>query len=368
MDAFRLDRYGVTPFPPGSLLVAFLCLADDDPGDAQTVCLFHAQQVTIEVDLVSLLRYSAQMVEHEAADALEVLAREVGAEGFVGFPYRDASVQAIGVLAQLNDGGPFVVELVPELVPDLPDDLFEGEEALEGASLVDDHGHLEVLLPEILQDLVYAAVLGDREHFAHQVAGRLPGGCDSFWPDGAQDVLDVHGADYAVGRVALVDGVAGVSALRRGRDQLLQARLLRESHDVGAGDHDLPRRLVVELEDRADHALLVPLQHPLAGRLGDEGSDLILRMGLVALGSRRIAQQPREGVGRTVEDHRRRQKQVVEELHERGHEQRCTLAALDGHGLGRQFSEDDVQKGDDREPDDESDNVQSAALHPEWLE
>src|SRR5215210_7953239 len=125
MDSSRLDRYGVTPFPPGSLLVAFLCLADDDPGDAQTVCLFHAQQVTIEVDLVSLLRYSAQMVEHEAADALEVLAREVGAEGFVGFPYRDASVQAIGVLAQLYDGGPFVVELVPDLPDDLFDDVFE---------------------------------------------------------------------------------------------------------------------------------------------------------------------------------------------------------------------------------------------------
>src|SRR5919107_1234868 len=175
MDAYRLYRYGIIPSPEGLFLVALLlCLADDDPGDARTVCLFHEQQVTIEVDLVSLLRYSAQVVEHEAAHGLEVLAHEIGAEGFVGLPYRDASVQAVGALAQLHNSGPFIVELVPDLPDDLLDDVFEGEETLEGAPLIDDHGHLEVPLSEVLQDPVDAAVLGGREDVAHHVAGPLP--------------------------------------------------------------------------------------------------------------------------------------------------------------------------------------------------
>jgi hypothetical protein len=139
-----------------------------------------------------------------------------------------------------------------------------------------------------------------------------------------------------------MNGIAAVSAFCRDRDQLFELRLFRERHDVAAGDHDLPRRLVVELEDRADHALLVPLQHTLAGRLGDERPDLVLRVGLVALGGRRVAQEPREGVGGAVENHRRGQQQVVEELHEGGHEQRSALCALDSYGLGRQLPEDDV--------------------------
>src|SRR5215208_1516728 len=153
------------------------------------------------------------MAEHEAAYGLEVLALELGAEGFVDVVYRDASVREVGAVAPLLDGGFFLVELVADLADDLLDYVFQGEYALEGAPLVDNHGHLEVLISEVLKDVVYVAVLGDGEHVARQVAGRLCG-VRSIGGDGAQNVFHVHGADDAVRRVGFVDGVAAVSAFR----------------------------------------------------------------------------------------------------------------------------------------------------------
>src|SRR5215208_5009399 len=113
------------------------------------------------------------MAEHEAAYGLEVLALELGAEGFVDVVYRDASVREVGAVAPLLDGAFFLVELVADLTDDLLDYVFQGEYALEGAPLVDDHDHLEILPSKVLQDVVYMAVLGDGEHVAHQRAERL---------------------------------------------------------------------------------------------------------------------------------------------------------------------------------------------------
>src|SRR4051812_7628393 len=176
----------------------FVGLADEDLGDAGAVRFVYAKEVAVDADFVSLRRHAAQVAEYEAAYGLEVPALELGAQCLVDFSYRHASVRAVGAVAHLSDGGFFLVELVADLADDLLDYVFEGEYALERAPLVDDHDHLEILPPEVFEDVVYAAVLGDGEHVAHQVAGRL---CRArcLGGDGAQDVLHVHGADYAVG-------------------------------------------------------------------------------------------------------------------------------------------------------------------------
>src|SRR5215211_9442055 len=110
------------------------------------------------MDFVSLLGHPAEMAKHEAAYGLEVLALEPGAEGFVHLVYQDASVREVGAVAHLFDGGFFLIELVADLADDLLDYVFEGEHALKGAPLVDNHGHLEVLPSEVFQDVVYVAV------------------------------------------------------------------------------------------------------------------------------------------------------------------------------------------------------------------
>src|SRR5829696_9365571 len=141
--------------------MVFFGFADQDPGYAGAVCLVYAKEVAVDVNFVPRFWHAAQVAEDEATYGLEVLAFEVGAEGFVDFVYGDASVREVGAIFRLLDGWFFLVELVADLAYYLLDYVFQGEYALEGAPLVDYHGHLEVLVSEVLQDVVYVAVLGD---------------------------------------------------------------------------------------------------------------------------------------------------------------------------------------------------------------
>ncbi len=124
---------------------------------------------------------------------------------------------------------------------------------------------------------------GDYEHLAHEVAGREIAVQATLGFDGAQHVFDVHSPDDPVRPVTLVDRVARVVACCRHGDELPQGHLSRERHGVGAGDHDLTRHLVVELEDRPYHLLLVALHHPSPGRVGDDHAHLLLGVRLLTL-------------------------------------------------------------------------------------
>src|SRR5829696_1729539 len=363
----RLPFRGVL-LPLGVFGTLFRRLAGDHLGDTGAVHLVHAQQVAVEADLVPDLGDAAQVAKDEAADGVEVLALELRTQGLVNDPYRDAAVYRVGAVRELADRRFFFVELVPDLADYLFDDVLQGEEPLEGAPLVYDYRHLEFVALELLEDPVYWTVLGNDENLAGEVAGRQVGVEAALRLDGAQHVLDVHGADDPIGRVVLVDRVAGIVTRRRDRDKLLQVHLRRERDDIGAGDHDPARNLVVELEDRADHLLLVSLEHASPGRLPDQGPDLALRVRVVALGGRRVSQEPGDGVGRPVEHHDAGQQQIVEEPHERRHEERGPLGALDGYGLGCELPEDHVQEGDDPEGYGQRDGVEQILRHPERAE
>ncbi len=99
-----------------------------------------------------------------------------------------------------------------------------------------------------------------------------------------------------------MDRVAGVVAGGDHGYEVPQLQVLRYGDDVGAGDHDLPRRRVFEVEDAGEPALLVPLEDAAVGALGYELPYLLLRVRVVPLGGRRHPQSARDGVGRAVED------------------------------------------------------------------
>jgi hypothetical protein len=147
----------------------------------------------------------------------------------------------------------------------------------------------------------------------------------------------------------LVNRVAGVVAGGHHRNQLLELQVPRYRDDVGAGDHDLTRRCIFEVEDAREPALLVLFEDAAIGALGDELPDLLLRVGVVSLGGWRHPQSARDGVGRAVEDDGEGIEQVVEEPHKRRHEKRGPLRLLDGERLGGQLPEDHVQERGDEQ-------------------
>src|SRR3712207_5449981 len=164
----------------------------DDLRDAGAVHLVHAQEVAVEADLVPHLGDATEAAEYQAAYGVEVLALERRAQDLVHHPDRDAAVYRVGVVGEAEDGRLLLVELVPDLADYLLDDVLEGEESLEGAPLVYDYRHLQLLPLEVLEDPVQRAVLGDDEDLAREVARRELGVEAALRLDGAQHVLDVH--------------------------------------------------------------------------------------------------------------------------------------------------------------------------------
>jgi hypothetical protein len=115
--------------------------------------------------------------------------------------------------------------------------------------LVYDDGHLDLLLLKVLQNLVDAPVLGDRQDLAGEVFSTQDRLQAAVSLDGAQDVFDMHRPDNPVDGVVFEDWVTSVNSQRRHRDELLQFHPRRERHDVRSWNHDLPRPGLFELDD-----------------------------------------------------------------------------------------------------------------------
>jgi hypothetical protein len=142
-----------------------------------------------------------------------------------------------------------------------------------------------------------------------------------------------------------MDWITCVVAPRRYREEFPQRHARRERDYVRARDHDLARPPLLQLEDRLEHVLLAGVQNAPASGLLDDDPQLLLGVGLLGLGGGRHAEEPDHGVGRSVENVDARQKEVVEELHEGGDEQRGSLGPGDSYALGCKLSEDHVQEG-----------------------
>ena len=223
--------------------------------------------------------------------------------------------------------------------------------------LVDDDCHPKALVLEVLEDGVHTPVFGDGEHLAHDVFGPHLRPKAAPVLHGAHHVLGVHRPDYPVRGAFLVDRVAGVLAGGDDPEELPQGHARRQRGDVGAGDHDLARRRVLKAQDSVQHAVLVCAQHPLLGRAVDDQAQLIFRVLLLGFGGRGHPEEPHDGVGGAIEDDYAGVEEVVEEPHEGRHEKRGPLRSGDGHALGRELPEDDVQEGYGGEGDGEGDSV-----------
>src|SRR5215218_1779966 len=119
----------------------------------------------------------------------------------------------------------------------------------------------------------------------------------------------------------LVDRVAGVLAGGYNPEELPQGHVRRQRDHVGAGDHDLARRRVLEAQDGIQHAILTRAKHPLLGRAVDDQAQLILRVLLLGLGGWGHPEEPNYGVGGAVEDDYAGVEEIVEKPHEGRHEQ-----------------------------------------------
>src|SRR5215207_6794601 len=179
--------------------------------------LIHPQDVVACAYLVAYLGDASQLAEYEAAYGVEVLALESGAHHLVDRPDGDAPVHHVGSVLEPFHVGLLLVELVADLAHDLLDYVLHRHDTLEGAPLVYYNRHLEPPILHVLEQFVYRAVLRDDEHVAHEGAGTHGSIEASGLLDRLKNVLDVNHTYYALRRIALENGVAGVVA-SRGRD------------------------------------------------------------------------------------------------------------------------------------------------------
>ena len=104
---------------------------------------------------------AAELAEDEAADRVEVLVRQVGAEALVEVVDREHPVDAVRVLADLFDRLLGHVELVLDLADDLFEQVLERRDPDHRAVLVDHHREMAVRAPELLQQRGEILRLGD---------------------------------------------------------------------------------------------------------------------------------------------------------------------------------------------------------------
>src|SRR5215212_1244007 len=271
-----------------------------------------------------------QAAEDEATHGREVLALEPRAKRFVRLPNGGEAVHGVGAVGELAHGRSLPVELVANLADYLLDYVFHCYDSFEGAPLVDDDGHAKPAVLEVLEEGVHAPILGDGQHLAHNVFGLHLRPKAAPVLRGAHHLLGVHRPDYPVRGAFLVDRVAGGLAGGYDPEELPQGHVCRQRGDVGAGDHDLTHRRVLEAQDSIQHAILTRAKHPLLGRAIDDQAQLVLRVRLLGLGGWGYPEEPNYGVGGAVEEDYAGPEQVVEEPHEGHHEKGGALRPGDG--------------------------------------
>ncbi len=142
------------------------------------------------------------------------------------------------------------VVLVLDLADDLLDHVLDGDQALGPAELVDDDGEVDALRPHPREQVDHAHRFRDEQGLAHQrrrSSGRALGSTLA-----TEDVLDVNHADDLVEAFA-IDGQAAVPGVGEGADQLVEADRRRHRDDVAAGDADVARGPLAEVEQVAEH-------------------------------------------------------------------------------------------------------------------
>ena len=159
-------------------------------------------------------------------------------------------------------------------------------------------------------------------------------------------------AEDLVERLA-VDRVARVRRLHHRLERLLRRQVDRERNDVHARDHHVVGVLVAEVEDLGDHLLLLLLDLAVPLRAVEEHPQLGLRVDVALRAGRLHPHRAQDQLGRPLEDPDQRPEEDEEPTHRRRDGQRHALGVLQGHALGDELADDDVQERDDQEREDD---------------
>ncbi len=147
----------------------------------------------------------------------------------------------------------------------------------------------------------------------------------------------------------LVHRVAALLGFGRDVHSGFHAGIGRNRHDVGAGSHHLLGGLLAELEHPLQHPGIFPGQPALLPALLHQHPDFLGRVDPLGRTGRPDSHQPEDLVGQPVEqpDGPRHEPGKPEQ---RSHHQRTgPLGIEEGHRLGSQFAQHDMQHGDDGE-------------------
>src|SRR5690554_4137568 len=195
-------------------------------------------------------RHMAEAMRNQAADGIELVVAEIGAEMLVEvFDRRQRLNDAVAVLV-LEDVGVFVeVVLVINLTDDLLDHVLDGHQLCQAAVFVHDHRHVIAAFLEQLEQRVKAFALGDEQRrtqqFAHvELAGVVA--------EITQKVLRDEDADDVIAAFA-DDGEARIAGFDDGRQQLSRVIDPRQHRNLGAWDHDVSGLQLRDVQHALDH-------------------------------------------------------------------------------------------------------------------
>ena len=163
------------------------------------------------------------------------------------------AIEEPGVLADAVIEFLLGVVLVVDVAHNLLEHVLEGGDALCAAILVDDDGHVHLLLAEVLEQVVEHAGLGDEIGGTHE---RLPLEGIVAGADVGQEVLGIEDALDVVGRF-LIDRHARITRVDDLAYHLVEVVVLVYIHHIDARAHDVAHRLVAKGQDALEQLLII---------------------------------------------------------------------------------------------------------------
>src|SRR5687767_8055492 len=340
-------------------------LADDaDPADPPALDRLDDEAHAAAAHLLPRLREAAELVDDEAADRVVVGGRVevVEREGLAHVLEWRAPVDECLALGDGHDELLLDVVLVADLAHDLLHDVLERDEPRGTAVLVDDDGHVVLLLLHLAEQLVDLLRLRDEVRRPEQLAQRWRALAAR---DAPEDILHVQDADDLVGR-PFVDGDPGVADEHDALEHLLRRRRDVDGDDLGARDHELVDLLVTEVEDRADHVALRLLEDALLLPRLDERLDLLLAHQRARAGVR--AERPRDEARQDDQPADERPRDPGDELDRPDENEEHRLRVAGAERARHEDAEEDGDEGQRGDRDDRGGYVAEARVDAEKLQ
>ena len=316
-----------------------------------------------------------------AAGRVAEVAGEPRGDGFAGLPlegpaglglefaHGEGAADDDGKRGAVVDRAGAEVEFVADIADDFLEHVFEGHDASEVFFGVEDDGEVTAAGAEFFDhDRKFGRELERSDRTDEGLEGGV-GAEEGELPEPFADEEEAANFVHAAG----ADGETAVTADLRGAKIFGDGFVEPEGDDLIAGEHDLLRRGFADAQ-RLDHEFV----NECVARVGVAGAaenvfKLIGAEGMVALGGRSEAGPAEETVGDAIEQPDERKKDVVENEEWGGDPEGDGLGALDGEGLGGEFAENNVEKGDDGKRDREGDRrdgggIAEAPAREEWLD